>query len=51
MGAVTLAMTHVGYVAAGWVIPLAALAAYAVRTLRRGRTLAARVAPEDRRWS
>lgn len=49
MGA--LAMTHVGYVAAGWTIPLAALALYAVRTVRRGRTLAERVPPEDRRWS
>lgn len=47
----TLAMTHVGYVAAGWTIPLVALGAYAIRTLRRGRALAARVAPEDRRWS
>ncbi|MGQ0833063.1 MAG: hypothetical protein ACT4OV_15455 [Microthrixaceae bacterium] len=46
-----LAMTDAGYVAAGWTIPLAALALYAVRTVRRGRTLAARVPPEDRRWS
>lgn len=49
MGA--LAMTHAGYVAAGWAIPLVALGAYALRTLRRGRVLAERVAPEDRRWS
>ncbi len=49
MGAV--AMTHAGYVAAGWAIPLVALAAYAARTLRRGRSLAERVPPEDRRWS
>lgn len=47
----TLAMSHVGYVAAGWAIPLVALAAYAARTLRRGRSLALRVPPEDRRWS
>lgn len=49
MGA--LAMTHVGYVAAGWAIPLVAIGAYALRTLRKGRSLAAQVPPEDRRWS
>jgi heme exporter protein D len=46
-----IAMTHVGYVAAGWGISLVALAAYAVRTVRRGRALAERVPPEERRWS
>jgi heme exporter protein D len=46
-----LAMTHVGYVAAGWGISLLALGAYALRTVRRGRSLAARVPPEERRWS
>ncbi len=46
-----VAMTHVGYVAAGWGISLAVLGGYAVRTLRRGRTLAAQVPPEERRWS
>lgn len=49
MGA--LAMTHVGYVAAGWAIPLVAIGAYALRTLRKGRSLAAQVPPEDQRWS
>jgi heme exporter protein D len=49
MGA--LAMTHAGYVAAGWAIPLVGLAAYSLRTIRRGRTLAAQVPPEERRWS
>ena len=49
--AVVLAMTHAGYVAAGWTISLAALGAYALRTVRRGRPLAERVPPEDRRWS
>lgn len=44
-------MSHVGYVTAGWAIPLVGLAAYAVRTLRHGRSLARRVPPEDRRWS
>jgi hypothetical protein len=46
-----IAMTHVGYVAAGWGIALAVLGAYALRTVRRGRTLAAQVPPEERRWS
>jgi hypothetical protein len=46
-----IAMTHVGYVAAGWGIGLVGLAAYALRTVRRGRSLAARVPPEERRWS
>lgn len=46
-----MAMTDVGYVAAGWTIPLVALAAYSIRTIHRGRALAERVPPEDRRWS
>jgi hypothetical protein len=49
MGA--LAMTHVGYVAAGWAIPLVILGGYTLRTMRRGRALAAQVPPEQRRWS
>ena len=49
MGA--LAMSHVGYVVAGWAVPLAGLAAYALRTVRRERALAERVSPEERRWS
>lgn len=49
MGAV--AMTHIGYVTAGWTIPLALLAVYAQRTIRRGRSLAEQVPPEERRWS
>ena len=46
-----IAMTHVGYLAAGWGIALVTLGAYALRTVRRGRTLAAQVPPEERRWS
>jgi hypothetical protein len=46
-----LALTHAGYLAAGWGIALTALAAYALRTVRRGRALAAKVDPEDRRWT
>ena len=51
MSAATIAMTHAGYVAVGWGIPLVVLAAYGLRTLRRGRSLAARVSPERHRWS
>ena len=46
-----LAFTHAGYVAAGWGISLVVLGAYALRTVRRGRALAERVPPEDRRWT
>ena len=46
-----LGMTHVGYIAAGWGISLGTLALYGLRTVRRGRILAARVPPEERRWS
>lgn len=45
------AMTHVGYVLAGWTIPLAIFGGYALRTVRRGRALAEQVPPEERRWS
>jgi hypothetical protein len=47
----TLALTHAGYLAAGWGIGLGALGIYALSLVRRGRRLAQHVAPEDRRWS
>lgn len=46
-----VAMTHVGYVAAGWALPLVLLGGYALRTLRRGRAMTEQVPPEERRWS
>ena len=46
-----LAMTHAGYVGAGWGISLVVLGAYAIRTIRRGRALARQVPPEERRWT
>lgn len=46
-----LAMADAGYVAAGWGIALVAIGAYAARTIRRGRALARRVPPEERRWT
>lgn len=46
-----IAMTHTFHVALGWAITLTVLAAYSFRTVRRGRRLAERVPPEQRRWS
>ncbi len=46
-----IAMTHVGYIAAGWGISLVALGVYAVRIVRRGKVLAQQVPPQERRWS
>ena len=46
-----IAMTHTFHVALGWGIVLAVLAAYSLYLVRRGRTLAERVPPEQRRWS
>ena len=46
-----IAMTHAYHVALGWGIALTVLAGYALRTVRRGRSLAERVPPEQRRWS
>jgi heme exporter protein D len=46
-----LAFSHAGYVAAGWAISLVALGGYALHTVRRGKALARRVPPEERRWT
>lgn len=51
MSTTTLAMTHVGYVAAGWIATFGALGGYAVAVIRRGRRLSVVVPPEERRWS
>jgi hypothetical protein len=45
------AMTHAGYVAAGWGGAAALIGVYAVWVLRRGRALSRQVPPEERRWS
>jgi len=45
------AMTHAGYVAVGWTIPLIAFAGYSLRVVLRGRRLTEQVPPEERRWS
>jgi hypothetical protein len=49
--AVTLAMTHAGYVAAGWGFAALVIGGYALSLLRRGRKLSRQVPPGDRRWS
>jgi hypothetical protein len=46
-----IAMTHTYHVLLGWGIGLTVLAVYSFRTMRRGRSLAERVPPEQRRWS
>ena len=43
-------MTHVGYLVAGWSITVAAVVAYAVWVLGRGRSLSRRVPESRRRW-
>jgi hypothetical protein len=46
-----IAMTHAGYVAAGWGGTAALIGLYTLSVLRRGRKLSRRVPPEERRWS
>jgi heme exporter protein CcmD len=45
------AMTHAGYVAAGWGGTALLVAGYALSVLRRGRKLSRQVPPAERRWS
>jgi hypothetical protein len=51
MTAAVLAMTHAGYVAAGWIATLGVLGGYGWLQVRRGRRLSEVVPPEERRWS
>jgi len=51
MTAVLLALSHGGYLAAGWIGAFVLVGGYAVVTLRRGRKLSRRVPEGDRRWS
>jgi len=46
-----IAMTNAFHVFLGWGIALVALAGYSLRTVLRGRSLAERVPPEQRRWT
>ena len=45
------AMTHAGYVAAGWIATIGLLGGYAATTIRKGRRLSQIVPPEERRWT
>lgn len=47
----SLAFSHPGYVFGGWGIATVVLVGYAVRTILRGKALAKRVPPEERRWT
>ena len=46
-----LAMTHAGYVAAGWIATVGLLGGYAAAPIRKGRRLSQVVPPEERRWT
>jgi hypothetical protein len=46
-----IAMTHAGYVAAGWLVTFGLIGGYAIAVVRRGRSLSRHVPPEERRWS
>jgi hypothetical protein len=46
-----IAMTHAGYVAAGWIGTAALLGGYAWHVVRRGRKLSRQVPTSERRWS
>ena len=43
-------MTHLGYLIAGWGLPSLVILLYAVRLLKRGARLSARVPSEHARW-
>lgn len=44
-------MTHVGYIATGWLATFGVLGAYGLAIVRRGRRLSERIPPGERRWS
>ena len=46
-----IAMTHAGYVAAGWIATFGLIGGYAATVIRRGRKLSRQVPAEERRWS
>jgi hypothetical protein len=46
-----LAMTHAGYIAAGWLATGGLIGGYALLVVRRGRRLSRQVPPQERRWS
>lgn len=46
-----IAMTHGGYIAAGWIGTAVLIGGYALAVVRRGRKLSRLVPDEERRWS
>jgi hypothetical protein len=46
----SLAMTHLSYILAAWIVSTVAVAAYCARLVQRGRKLARAVPGERRRW-
>jgi hypothetical protein len=46
-----LALEDLRYLISGWGISLLAVGGYALRVVLRGRKLAGRVPPEERRWT
>jgi hypothetical protein len=46
-----LAVQDLGYLVAGWGLSLLGVGGYVLRVVLRGRKLAQRVPPEDRRWT
>jgi hypothetical protein len=46
-----IAMTHAGYIAAGWLATFGLIGGYALVVIRRGRRLSRQVPPSERRWS
>lgn len=46
-----VAMQDAGYVLTAWGLALVSLGGYAAYVIRRGRALARRVPPEERRWT
>ncbi len=46
----TIAMTHVGYLIAGWGITFTVLGLYSISLVRRGRALSTQVPAGQQRW-
>ena len=44
-------MTDVGYIVVGWVVVVGGLGTYALKIVRRGRTLSRELPDEDKPWT
>jgi len=45
-----VALTHIGYLIAGWGIPLMTIGLYAASLMRRSKAIEARVPADRQRW-